>query len=186
MHIVGLLGMPRRIYTYPADLDWATYNLVETVGAFVTAAGILLLFGNLLVSARRGAAAGADPWHAATLEWTTSSPPPAYNYATIPTVSSAYPNWDDADRLHDRDNLEHGVRTLDLGHEQPATTPVEGDWDEIVEMPHDSPWPVLLAAAMTATAAMLLVGEFTFAAATAVLVVLALAGWHRHEPGESP
>ena len=76
MHIVGLLGMPRRVYTYPSGLGWGAYNLAETIGGFVTLAGILLLLGNLVVSYFRGAPAGPDPWHGPTLEWTTSSPPP--------------------------------------------------------------------------------------------------------------
>ena len=118
MHIVGLLGMSRRVYTYPSGLGWGAYNLAETVGGFVTLAGILLLLGNLVVSYRRGAAAGPDPWHGPTLEWTTSSPPPPYNFAVIPRVTSAYPNWDDDDRLHDRRDL--GGRPADARRRPPA------------------------------------------------------------------
>src|SRR6185312_10382745 len=108
MHIVGLLGMPRRQYTYPDGLGWGAYNLAETIGGFLTAAGILLLLGNLLVSWFRGEQAGPDPWHGPTLEWTTSSPPPEYNFAVIPKVSSASPNWDDEDRAEDQRRLEQG------------------------------------------------------------------------------
>ena len=115
MHIVGLLGMPRRNYTYPAGLGWTTYNLLETIGGFVTLAGILLLLGNLFASYRRGAPAGPDPWHGPTLEWTTSSPPPEYNFAVIPKVPSAYPNWDEEDRAADRERLDRGVLVLDRG-----------------------------------------------------------------------
>ena len=115
MHIVGLLGMPRRQYTYPSGLGWASYNLAETIGGYLTAAGIVLLLGNLVVSRLRGAPAGRDPWHAATLEWTVSSPPPAYNFAVIPKVSSAYANWDDHDREADRRRLEEGVLVLERG-----------------------------------------------------------------------
>jgi cytochrome c oxidase subunit I+III len=79
MHIVGLLGMTRRVYTYPSGLGWAAYNLAETIGGFVTLAGILLLLGNLFVSYFRGPPSGPDPWHGPTLEWTTSSPPPDYD-----------------------------------------------------------------------------------------------------------
>jgi cytochrome c oxidase subunit I+III len=184
MHIVGLLGMPRRQYTYPSGLGWSPYNLAESVGAFITAAGIIVLFANLVVSYRRGRPAGPDPWHAATLEWTTSSPPPEYNFAVIPRVSSAYPNWDDADRSIDRANLAAGVMTLERGHEQPATTPVEGDWDEIVEMPHDSPWPVLLALAASLVFVMLVVTHYVIAGVMGILVLLALLGWHGKEPQE--
>src|SRR5207248_6187131 len=87
MHIVGLLGMTRREYTYPGGLGWAPYNFAETAGAFVTLAGILLMFGNLVVSYRHGEPAPADPWHGGTLEWTVPSPPPEYNFAVIPSVT---------------------------------------------------------------------------------------------------
>src|SRR3954469_25717287 len=130
MHVLGLLGMTRREYTYPSGLGWESYNAVETLGSYITTVGILLLIGNLVWSYFRGAPAGPDPWHGATLEWTTSSPPPAYNYAVIPTVRSAYPNWDDDDRAEDRDRLGAGVLVLQEGHEQPATSPVDANFDE--------------------------------------------------------
>jgi cytochrome c oxidase subunit I+III len=74
MHIVGLLGMPRRVYTYPSGLGWTAYNLAESIGGYLTLVGILLLLGNLVVSYFRGEPAGPDPWHGPTLEWTISSP----------------------------------------------------------------------------------------------------------------
>src|SRR5205823_2265317 len=124
MHILGLHGMTRREYTYPSGLGWGDYNLVETIGGYITTAGILLLFGNLVVSSFRGRHVDADPWHGPTLEWTTTSPPPEYNYPVIPKVSSAYPNWDDADREEDRRKLADGVLVLERGNEQVAVTPV--------------------------------------------------------------
>ena len=94
MHIPGLLGMPRRIYTYEPARGWDTWNVIVTVGVFFQAAGILVFLGNLLWSYFRGQAAGSDPWDAWTLEWSTNSPPPAYNFHTIPTVQSRRPLWD--------------------------------------------------------------------------------------------
>src|SRR5437588_3963481 len=94
MHIPGLLGMPRRIYTYEPGRGWDTWNVIVTVGVFFQAAGILVFLGNLLWSYFRGKAAGSDPWDAWTLEWSTNSPPPAYNFNTIPTVQSRRPLWD--------------------------------------------------------------------------------------------
>jgi cytochrome c oxidase subunit I+III len=185
MHIVGLLGMPRRVYTYPDGLGWAAYNLAETIGGFVTLVGILLLLGNLFVSYFRGAPAGPDPWHGPTLEWTTSSPPPEYDFAVVPKVTSAYPNWDPVDRDEDRRKLAEGVLVLDEGHEQPATSPVDGIFSEIVEMPHESPWPVILALAVSIVFAMLVLQKFGIAAVMAVLAALALLGWHSKEPQES-
>jgi cytochrome c oxidase subunit I len=94
MHIPGILGMPRRIYTYEPGRGWDTLNLIVTIGAFIQAAAILLFVYNLVVSYWRGAKAGSDPWDAWTLEWSVSSPPPAYNFAVIPAVASRRPLWD--------------------------------------------------------------------------------------------
>jgi cytochrome c oxidase subunit 1/cytochrome c oxidase subunit I+III len=184
MHIVGLLGMPRRVYTYPDGVGWTAYNLAETIGGYLTAAGILLLLGNLVVSYFRGLPAGPDPWHGPTLEWTTTSPPPEYDFAVIPKVTSAYPNWDAADREQDRRNLAGGVLVLDEGHEQLATSPADAEPDEIVEMPHESPWPIVLALTTSLVFAMLVLQKYGPAAVMAVLCVLALAAWHWKEPQE--
>ncbi len=94
MHIPGLLGMPRRIYTYEPGRGWDTLNLIVTIGVFFQAAGILVFVVNLLWSYFHGETAGSDPWDAWTLEWSTSSPPPVYNFATIPEVRSRRPLWD--------------------------------------------------------------------------------------------
>jgi cytochrome c oxidase subunit I len=94
MHIPGILGMPRQIYTYEADRGWGTLNLVISIGAFIQAIAIAIFVANLVISLFRGKIAGDDPWDAWTLEWTTTSPPPAYNFAVEPVVSSARPLWD--------------------------------------------------------------------------------------------
>ena len=94
MHIPGLLGMPRRIYTYEPGRGWDMWNFIVTIGVFFQAAGILVFLGNLLWSYFRGKAAGRDPWDAWTLEWSTNSPPPAYNFVSIPVIKSRRPLWD--------------------------------------------------------------------------------------------
>jgi cytochrome c oxidase subunit I len=94
MHIPGLLGMPRRIYTYEPGRGWDIWNLIVTVGVFFQAAGVLVFLFNLIWSYFRGAAAGNDPWDAWTLEWSVPSPPPSYNFAVIPEVRSRRPLWD--------------------------------------------------------------------------------------------
>ena len=94
MHIPGLLGMPRRIYTYEPGRGWENWNLIVTIGAFFQAAGVLVFVFNLLWSLWKGELAGNDPWDAWTLEWSTSSPPPDYDFAETPVVRSRRPLWD--------------------------------------------------------------------------------------------
>src|ERR1700724_1775783 len=109
MHIPGLLGMPRRIYTYEPGRGWDSWNLIVTVGVFFQAAAILVLFVNFLWSYSRGAHAGGDPWDAWTLEWSVPSPPPPYNFASIPTIRSRRPLWD-LKHLDDPDWMYEGTR----------------------------------------------------------------------------
>jgi cytochrome c oxidase subunit I len=94
MHIPGMLGMPRRIYTYEPGRGWDIWNLIVTIGVFFQIAGVLVFVGNLLWSLLKGEPAGNDPWDAWTLEWSTTSPPPDYNFAKIPAVESRRPLWD--------------------------------------------------------------------------------------------
>ena len=106
MHFSGILGMPRRVYTYQADAGLEIWNQISTVGAVITGLGLLCFVCNLVVSFRYGRVAGDDPWNAWTLEWATSSPPPSYNFERIPSVKSRRPLWDlkhptDPDWLHE-------------------------------------------------------------------------------------
>ena len=94
MHVPGMLGMPRRIYTYEAGRGWGGWNMIVSIGAIFQAAGLLCFVYNLVVSHYKGKKAGHDPWDAWTLEWSTTSPPPDYNFAVLPTVNSRRPLWD--------------------------------------------------------------------------------------------
>jgi len=94
MHVPGLLGMPRRIYTYDTGRGWDNWNLIVSVGVAFQALAILIWVVNVFRSYYKGEVAGNDPWNAWTLEWSTTSPPQDYNFATIPVVRSARPLWD--------------------------------------------------------------------------------------------
>src|SRR5579871_4475119 len=113
-HALGLSGMPRRIYTYPAGYGWSAYNLISTIGSFILGLGILMTIINVAINYRRGRLAGPDPWKGNTLEWFTSSPPPVNNFDVIPRVRSVEPMRDI------RRQIEHdtGVRQKTGGSEQ--------------------------------------------------------------------
>ena len=150
MHLLGVLGMPRRIYTYPAGMGWTTTNLVVSIGALLFAIGVLLLLINVAVSLRRGQAAGQNPWGAPSLEWATASPPPPYNFPVIPSVASRHPLWEAAlGEAEGRSRLDEGLR-LDRGRETIATTPLDAEPNLILEMPPDTPAPFLLALGLAA------------------------------------
>jgi cytochrome c oxidase subunit I len=94
MHIPGLLGMPRSIYTYEAGRGWETWNMLVSIGGLIQGVATLIFVYNMVYSYFKGPDAGPDPWDAWTLEWATSSPPPEYNFASEPVVSSRRPLWD--------------------------------------------------------------------------------------------
>ena len=91
MHIVGLHGMPRRVYTYPAELNFGFWNFIETIGAFTLALGFLVFIYNIIRTWRGDGHAPADPWNGATLEWAIPSPPPEFNFAELPVVEGRDP-----------------------------------------------------------------------------------------------
>jgi cytochrome c oxidase subunit I+III len=171
MHISGLLGMPRRVYTYPPDMGWNTTNLITSIGSFVFAIGIAMFVVNALVSLRRGTRAEANPWRAAGLEWSTPSPPPPYNFAVLPSVRSRDPLWEpDADSPRAGFLLHHGRETL-------GVTPLGGDPDVILKMPSDSYAPFVLGVGSALVFVGLLLRSPVFVAVSALLSGAALIAW---------
>ena len=182
MHIAGLLGMPRRVYTYPAGVGLETVNRIETVGSYLFGLGILLVLINVIRGLRWGTLAGPNPWDASSLEWTTSSPPPAYDFAVIPTVRSRYPLWED--RLPASDLGPSGQRSvlskgpvLDRGRETMATSPLEADVMTQQLMPDDSLWPLLLALGVGGAFYGLIFGVWWLFVVGIIWVIGCTAGW---------
>lgn len=139
MQNLGLMGMPRRIYTYAAGQGFDGLNELVTFGAFLFGIGILISILNFFYSLRTEAIAGKNPWNADTLEWSTTSPPQAFGSEHIPLVSSRHPLWDDFDEEADPDN----DRVLDWGRLTPTTTVLDAVPVGIATIPEDSLAPLV-------------------------------------------
>jgi cytochrome c oxidase subunit 1 len=170
MHHLGLHGMPRRVYTYPADMGWNTLNLIASFGALIIAVSVLLFIVNVVRSRRHGVISGANPWGASTLEWAVPSPPPAYGFAHTPVVHGREPLWQPATAPTHVTGLSVDDR------EQLVTTVLDAQPDHRFVDPQPSIWPLLAAIATTG----LLIGSiFTPWAVVwaSVPVAITLIGW---------
>jgi cytochrome c oxidase subunit 1 len=157
MHFLGLEGMPRRYYSYGEGSGWWFWNVVVSCGAFFLAAGILLFLFNVAKSLQHGKIAGPNPWDAPTLEWSTSSPPPVYNFRDVPHVQHRDPLWAEKYGVHeDEDDIQLTVAGRDVGHanphleeKNPHTTLFHEvgavDDDHGVHLPNPSYYPILAA-----------------------------------------
>ncbi len=190
MHWTGLDGMPRRIYTYPANMGWDFWNMVDTVGAFTIALSVLVFIYNMMRSLRHGEIAGNDPWDGRTLEWSIPSPPPHYNFAQIPVVTSLDDWW----------HKKYGGHGEAATHGAPVHAPMagaseddghDGHAEAHPHMPDPSYWPIIMAAGMFFLALGLLflptvpVGTYIICAFGFALFVTAMYGWC-FEPVNSP
>jgi cytochrome c oxidase subunit 1 len=174
-HYLGLIGMPRRIYTYAGDLGWNFWNLVSTIGAFTIAVSLLVFIANVIRTTRSGQVASADPWDGRTLEWSIPSPPPVYNFARVPHV-------------HDRDDLwlqKHGD-----GHgggPRPKPAPVTAAEIAAIHMPPTSFWPILLAVGMAIMISGLLISMWqVIVGGLLTLFLMYRFAMEYHRPADGP
>jgi cytochrome c oxidase subunit 1 len=156
MHFIGLLGMPRRIYTYDAALGLDTMNLVTTVGAFITGLSALVFLVNVVYSRKRGEVVGADPWGAATIEWAIPSPPPEYNFTVLPEVRSRTPLW-----------TKDGM----------VPSPLPDSPPEPIHMPGGSFWPLVAAIGIVVLASGVLLGSLWIALGGTGVLVVSIYAW---------
>jgi cytochrome c oxidase subunit 1 len=170
MHILGLQGMPRRVYTYQPDMPWYGLNMFVSLSAIILVAGFLVFFIDAIRSARRGAIAPDNPWDAPTLEWSTASPPPSFNFARMPVVSGANPLWEQPEIMA----VASGLRTD--RRELVVTTLTKAIPQAREASPRNSIWPLWTA---VATSVMLIWSIFTPWAVVwgSIPVAMALIGW---------
>ena len=170
MHILGLQGMPRRVYTYQPEMHWHGLNLFVSVSSLALMGGFLLFFIDVIRSARNGLPAGPNPWAAPTLEWATSSPPPAYNFALLPVVRDSNPLWEESESLTVGGGLSVDRREFIV------SSVVEARPEARETSPRDSIWPFWTA---VASSVMLIWSIFSPWAVVwgSIPIAIALIGW---------
>lgn len=178
MHIMGFLGQPRRTYTYAAGLGWTGPNLISTIGAGIMAVGILMTFWNWWHSRTHGEPAGNDPWGGDTLEWATTSPPPEYNFESIPTIRSLEPTWDQPDLRNGNQPAEAGGRRLTSGHLTLSTSLLDATPRALIPMPHANPAPFVATLGILAAFWGAVFGAWLLVGLGALLFAGGLIGWY--------
>lgn len=200
MHWTGLIGMPRRVYTYDTGLGWDIPNLVSSIGSFIMAIGIGTILLDILLHFRFGQPAKKNPWNADTLEWATSLPPSPYNFVSLPDIDSRHPLWKDPDLPDSIARGEHALTVIDHGRRETwGVDPLTGKAREIVHLPGNSWLPFIASLFLTALCLSLLSKAYWIAliATLATLMVLFRWSWEngthpaaapdaRTQPGEPP
>jgi cytochrome c oxidase subunit 1 len=177
MHISGLLGMPRRVYTYSEGMGWDLWNLISTVGAFTIAVGLLIFMANFIYSIfmKRGKIAGDDPWDARTLEWSLPSPVPHYNFAEIPTVHARDEFWHRKYQEDAEGNVLPAVAGAAVEVAQGGSEG-HGDARHDIHLPSPSYFPLIAAAGLPVIATGLIY-DYALVAVGAALLVVGIYGW---------
>jgi cytochrome c oxidase subunit 1 len=170
MHLLGLDGMPRRVYTYLPEMGWGPLNLLASVGAAVIVASVVVFLVNVMTSVRRGVLAGPNPWGASGLEWATTSPPTPWAFHHIPIVESRQPLWEDSDELRVATGLRSDRREFLI------TTALDAIPDSRHDLPAESWWPLAMAFAIAVTFIGAIFTPWAYVIGF-VLALIAFAGW---------
>jgi cytochrome c oxidase subunit 1/cytochrome c oxidase subunit I+III len=172
MHILGFLGMPRRVYTYDSGLGWSGLNLLISIASFFFALGTLLTLVNFVWSQFRGQRAPDNPWDADSLEWSTTSPPPEYNFAAVPVVNGRHPLWDDPPAAIEITADEPSTRALGIAgaleKKMPVTEGLDARPQGVLGIPEPTYLPFLAAVGV----ALFFVGLLVEAAVIGVIGVV--------------
>jgi cytochrome c oxidase subunit I+III len=182
MHQVGLMGMPRRVYTYSAGLGWDIHNLISTVGVLIIVPGIGVFVWNVVRSYRRGEEAGPNPWGADSIEWAVPSPPAEHGWSVLPIIRSRHPLWDQ-DELHSgEEGLERFVHGLAQWPLRWRAAVIVGTSDarpqEVFRVAGPSIWPLIAALGVVTIFLAELVKLRWGALAGALVIVVAVIGWN--------
>jgi cytochrome c oxidase subunit I+III len=184
MHIMGLLGMPRRVYTYQEGLGLDTLNMLSTIGAVIMAIGVLVFVIDVIKSMLVGEPAGRNPWHAGTLEWATESPPEPYNFRDIPVVRSRYPLLDQAEGREA--GWDTSLATPEIGREAYGTRPLDAAPQELLVMPAESVLPLALALALLVVVVGILIESLVVSIVALIIALLVIGAWHWPGREEAP
>jgi cytochrome c oxidase subunit 1 len=186
-HILGMQGMPRRIYTYPDGRGWDFWNMVSTIGSFVIAVSILVFIANVIVTMRqKKGLVGNDPWDARTLEWTTTSPPPEYNFEEVPVVHELDDFWHkkyETDKLGQLVPIQAGASDTKVEEhgggdsEGPGEDAGHGGGGHGIHLPSPSYWPFVAALGLPTAAYGVIYGWWWVAVLGGLITVSALYGW---------
>ncbi len=177
MHLLGLLGMPRRVYTYQSGLGWDGWNMLETVGSYVLLVGLSLTAFNVIRALRQGPRAPDNPWGGDTLEWATTSPPQDYNFAVVPTVHSLHPMWDEESLASMVRHSDDPDRRLVEGKQALRTSDLDGVPEDPVELPEETVVPFVAACGLFLATFALLVHAEALAGAGLLVTVASLMVW---------
>lgn len=191
-HILGLLGMPRRFYTYPAGVGWDLYNLVSTFGAYILAGGVFLFLVNFVYSNWLNKKTGRNPWSADSLEWSLESPPPNYGFAILPIIRSRHPLWDQSNLAEGSERVKTIVRALG---EWPLqwraaliTSALDGKPQEIFRVAGPSFWPVVAAVGLVTIFGSEIFSLRSVSTVGLVVLIIGIVGWNwpsnQHDPTE--